>query len=438
MTTDYPDIHYARTRTDDARREPLVGQHKAQVCVVGGGLAGLTTALGLAERGVTDVILLEAERVGWGASGRNGGFVSSYYAAETEDLIRKVGLEHTRQLVKLSQDAVNLVRDRIGRYDIACGPNPEGILNVSWYDNPDGLKRTTETEMQMFGESFEYIPRERVHDEFAASDKYFDGLMHHNAFWFHPLNFCLGVARAAEALGVRICEGTSVESLVTDGQPMLVNTERGMIETETVVMTTGAYNTSLVPELGAAFQKVATYVIVTEPLDGDLVQSAIRCHNAISDDRFSLDYYRRLEDNRILWGGRGTTRTTEPYNLWRLMRGDMALVYPQLANVEIETAWSGLMSFPIHRMIQTGELKPGLWYAQGFGGQGMAQTTVAGEALAGAIAQGDDTIDLFKPFGLSWAGGPIGKIYGEAYRVYVRTCDRVTTARARKRAGRAA
>ena len=138
----------------------------------------------------------------------------------------------------------------------------------------------------------------------------------------------------------------------------------------------------------------------------------------------------------MLWGGRGTTRMAEPGNLGRLMHGDMTRVYPELSDVKVETAWSGIMSYPMHRMIQVGELRPGLWYGQGFGGQGMAQTTVAGEALAGAIAQGDDTIDLFAPFGLNWTGGPVGKLYGEAFRLYVRAYDQVTTARDRRSAGR--
>jgi len=438
MSDGYLDIHYARTRTPDSRRAPLAGTIKTDVCIVGGGLAGLATAVGLAERGITDVVLLEAERVGWGASGRNGGFVSPYYAADTGDLIRRTGLDHTKRLVKLSRDAVELVRARIDRYDIACGPHAEGSVSASWFDDPDGLRRALDFERETFGERFDFIPRDRLREEFVASDKYFDGSLHHGTFWFHPLNFCLGMARAAEAAGVRIYEGSPALSVLNEPGRSRVTTANGMIEAERLVMTTGAYGQELVPELGAAFQPVATFVIVTEPVEPDLIDRLIKVNNPVYDDRFSLDYYRRLEDNRVLWGGRGTTRRSDPYNLSHLMRGDMTKVYPELGEIAIDTVWGGLMSYARHHMIQMGKLGETLWYAQGFGGQGMAQTTVAGEAMAASIASGDDTIDLFKPFGLDWAGGPLGQVYGEAFRLFVRTRDGLASARDRKRAGRAA
>ncbi len=436
MSDGYLDIHYARTRTADAPRPMLDGHIKTQVCVIGGGLAGLNTALGLAERGVTDVVLLEGERVGWGASGRNGGFVGASYAVGTDTLIGKVGLDHTKRLIGLGQQAVSLILERMKRYGIDCGPNPHGHVAASWYDNPDAMKEWVDFERENFGENIDFIPREQLREDYAASDMYFDGAIDHSSFWFHPLNYCLGVARAAESLGVTIHEHSPARSVMTEGRSCMVTTDMGIVEADKIVVTAGGYDRSLVVELAAAFQRVATYVMVTEPIDETLISSVIKTHCAIHDDRFSLDYYRRLEDNRVLWGGRGTTRMAEPGNLGQLMHGDMTRVYPELASVKVETAWSGIMSYPMHRMIQVGELRPGLWYGQGFGGQGMAQTTVAGEALAGAIAQGDDTIDLFAPFGLNWTGGPVGKLYGEAFRLYVRAYDQVTTARDRRGAGR--
>ena len=436
--TGYVESHYARTRAPDPARPPLQGHRKTEICVIGGGLAGLNTALGLAERGKRDVVLLEAHRVGWGASGRNGGFVGTHYAAEFGAIERRVGHDHAVRLIRLTRRAVDLIRARIERYGIDCGPIVDDHVGCSWYDDPDRLKAWVAFERQHLGEDYELIPRERLREEYADSPMYFDGLIHRGVFWFHPLNYCLGVARAAEGLGVTIHEETPVTALVADGQPKLLMTPRGLVEADHVVVATGAYNRSLVPELGAAFQQVATYIVVTEPVEKERIAAAIKCRNAIFDDRFSLDYYRRLEDDRILWGGRGTTLTREPSDLRRRLLGDMRRVYPQLDGVRAETAWSGLMSFPRHRMIQVGRLRPGLWYGQGFGGQGMGPTTVAGEALAGAIAEGDDTIELFRPFGLDWTGGPVGKLYGEIYRMWVRSHDAVTTARARRRAGRPA
>ena len=434
----YPDSHYARTRTAVAPRPPLQGDIKARVCIVGGGLAGLATALGLAERGVKDIVLLEAKRVGWGASGRNGGFVSAEYDAGASRLIATVGLDHTRQLLDLARRALALVRTRIARYAIACGPHVEGHLGVSWWDDGEGLKRRIAFAREQLGARLEFVPRQRLRAEFAASPMYFDAVFNRDAFWFHPLNFCLGMARAAEAAGVAIFEGTRVERVVADGDPAMAATAGGIVEADHIVMTAGAYDRALVPELAGAMQPVATYIVVTEPVAEERLAATLKCLHPIWDDRFSLDYYRRLEDGRILWGGRGSTRTAMPANLRQLLAGDMAKVYPALAGIGIETAWGGLMSFARHGMIQAGRLRRRLWYAQGFGGQGMAQTTVAGEALAGAIAEGDsEALALLRPFGLDWTGGPIGRLYGDLYRSWRIRREARETARHRALAGAA-
>ena len=372
------------------------------------GLAGLNTALGLAERGVKDVVLVESRRVGWGASGRNGGFVGTGYAAGDRALIRMVGLEHTKKLHQLSIDAMLLIKSRMAKYGIECGPNPDGHLGVSWFDDPDDMKAWRDFAAENFGEQFEFIPRERVREEFCDSPVYFDGMLHRGVFWFRPLNNCLGVARAAESLGVRIYENSAATTIDGDRASKLVVTDKGAVEAEQIVLTVGGYLNGVSAAVNGSVQPVATYVMTTEPVDDDRLQTAIKCHHAIYDTRFSLDYYRRLANGRILWGGRGTLRLSQPRNL---------------KGIKAEIAWQGYMSYARHRMIQLGALKPGYWYAQGFGGQGMGTTTVAGEVVASAIADGDDTWRLFEPFGLGWAGGPFGKIYGEVLRHFVLARD---------------
>jgi len=433
--TNYIESYYAQTRQGDRDRPPLEGYKKARVCIVGGGLAGLNTALGLAERGVKDVVLLESRRVGWGASGRNGGFVGTGYAAQTEALIKMVGLEHTKRLHQLTVDAVHLVRARIAKYNIACGPNPNGHVSASWFDNPDELKAWRDFAAETFGEQHEFIPRERLKEEFCNSPVYHDGLFHRGVFWFHPLNYCLGVALAAESLGVTIHESSPAVMIDGDRASKLVVTERGEVEADEVVVTVGGYLNGVVPQLNGAVQPAATYVMTTEPVDQSLLESAIKCPNAIHDNRFMLDYYRRLEDGRILWGGRGTMRLSEPANLKEMMLGDLLTVYPQLKGIRPQSAWLGYMSYARNRMVQLGALKPGYWYAQAFGGHGMGTTTVAGEALAAAIAEGDDTWRLFEPFGLGWAGAWAGKIYGEIFR---RTSHAHDVARVRRERARRA
>jgi gamma-glutamylputrescine oxidase len=411
----YVDSFYARTRTDDTERPALDGFVEAQVCIVGGGLAGLNTALALAERGVKDVVLLEAERVGFGASGRNGGFVGPGYSQGVATLIKWLGVDHARALYDLTGEAVDLVRRRIAAYDIACGPNPEGTLTASWTSSPDGLKAYRDLMAETFGRQLEFIDRDRLRDEFADSPCYFDGLLNRDAFQFHPLNYCLGIARAAEQRGVRIYEASPVTNLDPDRARKLVVTPKGQVNAQHVVLAAGGYGLGLYAPISGAVLPVATYVMASEPIPADRLATAIKCTQAIGDTRDAGDYYRALPDGRILWGGRMTARRGAPSRLADLMLGDLKRVYPQLADcARVATAWMGTMSYARHRMPQIGQRKPGLWYAQAFGGSGMGTTTAAGEVLAEAIAGEGDRIRLFEPFGLDWAGGPFGSIAAQA------------------------
>ncbi|MEE8274466.1 MAG: FAD-binding oxidoreductase, partial [Alphaproteobacteria bacterium] len=390
MSTTYIDCHYARTATACAPRPALDGAVEADVCVVGGGLAGLSTALGLAERGVA-VALVEARRVGWGASGRNGGFVSAGFSLSAGRLARRLGVDHAQALYGLSRDAVALMRRRIEAGDIACGPIVDGILEASWFDDRDALLRERDLMAATFGVEQEFWPREKLR-EALVSERYFDGLFNAHGFQFHPLNYCLGVAAAAEAKGARVFESSAVTGLDLEAAVKAVKTAAGSVRAAAVVIACGGYIAGLHRRLARAVVPVATYVVATEPL-GERLESAIRVPYAIHDTRFALDYYRALADTRIQWGGRiGLGR--EPRRLAELMLGDLLNVYPQLRGVRVETAWSGLMSYAAHKMPQIGEVSPGVWYAMGFGGHGMNTTTMAGEAVAAAIAEGDDRIRL--------------------------------------------
>ena len=404
MTATYIDCHYARTAHDDGPRPALSGPVEADVCVVGGGLAGLSAALGLAERG-RSVVLLEGERVGWGASGRNGGFVGPGYAMPSLALADRLGRDHARALYDLSREGLALVGRRINEYAIDCGPVVEGVISASWFDDREGLLAYRDRMAETFGEAYEFWPREKLR-EALVSARYYDALFEPASFQFHPLNYCLGVARAAEAKGARLFEGSPVIGHALDGATKRIRTATGEVRAGHVVFACGGYIAGLHRRLSAAVIPVATYVIVTEPL-GERIESAIRVPYAVADTRFALDYYRRLADTRILWGGRISLRR-EPHDLAGLMLGDLLKVYPQLAGVRVETAWGGLMSYAVHKMPQIGTLGGGVWYAMGFGGHGMNTTPMAGELIAAAIAEGDDRYRLFAPFGLTPTGGPLG------------------------------
>lgn len=368
-------------------------------------MAGLSTALGLAERGVS-VALVEARRIAWGASGRNGGFVEAGFSKSLRSLEAQLGRDHALRLYGLSRDAVALIRRRMETYAIECGPIIDGIIQASWFDDADGMLRERDYMARMTGDEAEFWPRDKL-GEMLISNRYYGGLFNARSFQFHPLNYSLGVAAAAEGQGARIFEGSAVTGLDLDERLKILRTGQGEIRAATVVMACGGYMDGLHRKLSAAIVPVATYVAVTEPL-GERLQSAIRVPYAVHDTRFALDYYRPLHDSRILWGGRVSVRRSDPPDLADLMRGDLLKVYPQLSGIEMETAWGGLMSYAVHKMPQIGEVTPGVWYAMGFGGHGMNTTTMAGELVAGAIAEGDDRYRLFAPFGLTPTGGPIG------------------------------
>jgi gamma-glutamylputrescine oxidase len=403
---DYIDSYYRSTVSPGAARAPLSRHLETDVCVVGGGLAGLATALGLRERGV-DVVLLEARQVGWGASGRNGGIVGSGYSLPPERLVARVGLQHARELYRLTQGAVALVRQRIAHYRMDCGPIVDGGLNVSWFDDRQAVLRTRDFLARNFDEPRQFWPRDKVR-ELLHTPRYYDALFSERRFQFHPLNYSRAMARAAELKGASLYEQSPVRALDVEGAHKIVRTDGGQVRASQVVVACGGYIDGLQRRLSAAIVPVATYMIATEPLGEDRLRGAIEVPYAISDNRFSSDYYRALANTRILWGGRISARRSEPARLARFMLADLLKVYPQLEGVRVASAWYGLMSYAVHKMPQIGQLSPGFWYAMGFGGSGMGTTTVAGELVASAIAEKDDRYRLFAPFGLTPTGGAIG------------------------------
>lgn len=410
-STDYVDSYYARSLADNLKRSALEGDVEAEVCVVGGGMAGLATALGLAERG-RKVVLLESRRVGWGASGRNGGFVSHGFACGLEALLRRVGPDRTREFYRLSDASVDLIRKRIGQYDIDCGPITDGLANCSWFDDVDAVKRRIEKANTLVDAGLDFWPREKVR-ELWHSRRYFDAAFKTKGFSFHSLNFTRGIARAAESLGARIFEDTAVLRTDLGRDHKRLETSHGTVTADQVVFCCSGYIDGLVAPLARATLPIGTYVLLTEPLSENKLKTAINAPFGVSDDRFATDYYRPLPDGRILWGGR-ISRWTDPSNLHALMLGDLLSVYPQLADVKAEVAWPGTMGYATHKMPQIGRLQPGVWYNQGHGGHGMASTTLGGELVASAIAEGDEHYRLFEPFGLNWAGGRLGTWVAQA------------------------
>jgi gamma-glutamylputrescine oxidase len=404
---DYIDSWYARGLGDDQRYAALTGAESADVCIIGGGLAGLTTALELVERG-RSVIVLEAHRIGWGASGRNGGFVSAGYASGMGAVVDRVGLSHARELYQLSVDAREAVRSRIERFAIPCGPVTPGIMKASLVEDPtDAMAREQALLMERFGAERRLISAEELRP-LLATKRYGAGLLDENAFHQHSLNFTRGIAAAVASAGGRIAEQSPAVRFERRGTQHVVHTAAGSVQADQVVLAASGYIGWLYPKLSAAIVPVATYVMTTPPL-GDRLAQTIAVPWGISDTRFCNDYYRPLSDTRLMWGGRVSSSEPSPDRIGRMLQRDMLKVYPQLVDVPVDVAWGGTMGYARHKMPLIGTFGDGIWYATAFGGHGMAQTSIGGAVIGRAIAEGDDRYKLFAPWGLAFAGGNFAK-----------------------------
>jgi gamma-glutamylputrescine oxidase len=405
--TDYIETWYRGRLDRPGPRAPLVATLDADVCVVGGGLAGLSAALELARAG-RKVCVVEARRIAWGASGRNGGFVSPGYSLGHAHLVRRLGAGHADSLHRLSIEGVKAVENNIAALRIDGAAPISGQLSASRHEATRELMAARDQMAREFDYPLEFWPRERVR-EVLLSHRYRQGLYNPGAFHIDPLAYALGLAAEIERLGGRVFEGSPVVGLERHGAGRRVATATGSISAGDVVVATGGYTGRLAPRLHASFLPIATYVMLTR-LAPDLIATAIRTDAAIGDRRRAGDYYRVVDGGRrILWGGKITTRTSEPRRLAGLLHATMTSTYPQLAGLEVEMAWSGLMAYARHLMPQIGRLEPGVWFCTAFGGHGVNTTAIGGRVVAEAITGISDRYRLFAPFGLAWNGGLAGR-----------------------------
>ena len=409
---------YEVTAERGSPRAPLSGRREAQACVIGGGLAGLTAALELARRG-TSVVLLEARRIAWGASGRNGGFVSNGFAEGMGNVAARVGLAAAQALYQLSRFGTEFVRREIAEGDpsIKMGDGWQGCIR---YSNAGEKQKSVEEMTRLYGQEMQFFDvsetRARVN-----SRRYFQSSYDPTAFHMHPLRYALMIARKAEASGAVLCESSPALSVERQGAAFVVRTAGGEVRAANVVYCVSSLDRRLHPMTGRAVLPVATYVAVTEPLRQDV----IRTRSAISDSRRAGNYYRLIDEGRLLWGGAITTRVSEPSRLGERMRQDMVSVFPELGTPRIDHAWAGLMGYARHFMPLIGSDGQGQWWATAFGGHGMNTTAMGGILMARGIAAKDDEYRRFAPFAPQWAGGPFGRVGVQAGYWYMQLKDRL-------------
>jgi glycine/D-amino acid oxidase-like deaminating enzyme len=408
----YGSTWYAATMVPAPERSRLTFDLDVDVCVVGGGLAGLTTARELARRGWS-VALLEGRRIAWNASGRNDGFVLPGFAESMDNIVSRVGLGHAKALWALSESGLKYVSSAITEARMPGVAPVAGWLKVSKVNNGDEVLANVQLYGQEFGAEVEGWPTERVR-EVLKSRHYFHALHLPQAFHIHPLNYARGLAEAAHAAGVRIFEDTQALTIDPAGVRKRVTTPSGRVRASQIVLAGNVHLGSLLPRIGGTLVPIWTYVIVTKPLGGRLAQ-AVAFRGAVTDTDLADNHYRIVDGDRLLWSGRSTTWEAAPRKFAKRLQGDIAKVYPQLGEIEVEHAWSGVLGSPLHRMPQIGELSPGLWLASGFGGHGLNTTAMAGNIVAQAITEGDDTWRLFAPFELVWAGGRMGRAAMQVY-----------------------
>ena len=375
---------------------PLRGAVAADVLVVGAGYAGLSAAIELARRGY-QVVVLEADRVCSGASGRNGGQAIAGFASGQEPFEQQLGKPQARLAWDMSMQSIDLLDERIREFDIDCD-RVKGYLHVA-----DSPRKARALELDMlamqrdYGFSTEFASGADVQG-YIQSPRYCAAAFESSSGHLHPLKFGLGLARAAQALGVRIFEKSAVTGLER-GATLNAHTAQGIVSANFAVLAGNCmlpeYGPKVAPELAPRIMPVGTYMISTAPLSDALCRQLIPSNAAVCDNNFVLDYFRFSADHRMLFGGRVSYTTRTPANLKTLMAQRMAAIFPQLKGVPIAHVWGGFVDISMNRAPDFGRLGSNVYYLQGFSGHGVALTGLAGQLVAQAVAGQAERFDVF-------------------------------------------
>lgn len=389
----YLNSWYAATAAAHPVHPPLEGDLRCDVCVVGGGYTGLTTALELAERGF-DVVLLEGQRCGWGASGRNGGQIITGYNKPMATIARWVGREDARRLWDFGEEAKTQLAERVERHAIACDLTwgfAYAAVKPRHMDDVAALEREMRDDHGY--DKVRRLDRAGMREQ-VGTDLYVGGLLDEGSGHLHPLNYALGLARAAAQAGVRIFEDSRVTAIDTGAEPW-ARTARGLVRARHLVLAGNAYLGGVAPSLARTIMPVATYLIATEPLGAERAAGLIPSNIAVTDMNFVLNYFRRSADHRLLFGGGVSYSGVDAPGLKQAMRNKMLAVFPDLRDAQVPYFWGGHVAITMNRMPHLGRLSPTVLFAHGYSGHGVALAGMAGRVMAEAIRGTAERFDVF-------------------------------------------
>ncbi|MGL6162401.1 NAD(P)/FAD-dependent oxidoreductase [Microbulbifer sp.] len=388
----HTDSYYAASANRAPVYPALEGTVEADVCVIGAGYTGLSSALHLTERGYK-VVVLEAERVAWGASGRNGGHVGVGQRRGQEDLEKMLGRHTAKCLWDMSVEAVQLVEALIHRHEIRCDLK-RGIMHLAAKrSHNEHLKEEVELLRERYGYGqIRYADEEEVRS-LVGSERYFGAQVDSGSLHLHPLNFALGLADAAAAAGVQFYEHSRV-TRYRGGSPCIVETSKGRVQAGNVVLACNGYLGKLEPRMAGKIMPINNFVLATEPLSESLAKELIANDYALQDTLFVIDYWKLSGDNRLIFGGGENYSSRFPQDIRSFVREYMLRVYPQLADTQIDFGWGGTLAITLNRMPHLGRLESNVFYSQGYSGHGVPTATLAGKLIAEVISGTEERFDV--------------------------------------------
>lgn len=393
MTTAHVDSWYAASAPPLKAFPAHEGSSRCDVCIVGGGYTGLSTAIHLRQRGYS-VTLLEARRIGWGASGRNGGHAGTGQRADQLTLEKLVGKTRARALWDLGLEAVDTVSALIKEHAIECELKT-GNLHVA---HTASAARDLADEVEHLRAVYDYAALRYVEaeelSEMTSASGFFGASLDRDCLHLHPLKYAFGLARAADGLGASLHEGSRVTGY-REGQRIQVDCENGSsVEADFLVLACNGYLEKLERRVAGQIMPINNYMLATEPLDEALARRLIRDDTSMSDTRFVINYWKLSADNRLLFGGGESYTRRFPRDIAAFVRPYMLRIYPELADTRIDFGWGGTLAITLNRMPAFGRVAPGIFYAHGYSGHGVPMSTLAGKLLAEAISGSAERFDV--------------------------------------------